>query len=242
MIGRLVRSRAGKGSFALAAAALAVGGGIAYAQSTSIVLYGCAGPLGFLRMVDRPSQCTGLERAVMWSSGGTPGPQGPVGPQGPAGVAGPAGPRGAVGATGPAGAQGPQGPAGVAGPQGSPGPMGPQGATGPQGLQGPQGVEGPPGVPAESNLFGADTDQAQAGRGRECTLGEVILNAGGVSNGMPARGQLLSISQNSALFSLMGTMYGGDGRTTFALPDLRAAAPNGLTYSICMAGIYPSRE
>lgn len=34
-------------------------------------------------------------------------------------------------------------------------------------------------------------------------------------------GQLLPISQNQALFSLLGTMYGGDGRTTFALPDLR---------------------
>lgn len=34
-------------------------------------------------------------------------------------------------------------------------------------------------------------------------------------------GQLLSIAQNQALFSLLGTTYGGDGRTTFALPDLR---------------------
>lgn len=34
-------------------------------------------------------------------------------------------------------------------------------------------------------------------------------------------GQLLQISQNTALFSLLGTMYGGDGRITFALPDLR---------------------
>jgi microcystin-dependent protein len=34
-------------------------------------------------------------------------------------------------------------------------------------------------------------------------------------------GQLLSIAQNSALFSILGTMYGGDGITTFALPDLR---------------------
>ncbi|HZN15158.1 MAG TPA: tail fiber protein [Acidimicrobiales bacterium] len=34
-------------------------------------------------------------------------------------------------------------------------------------------------------------------------------------------GQLLSIAQNTALFSLIGTFYGGDGRTTFALPDLR---------------------
>ena len=34
-------------------------------------------------------------------------------------------------------------------------------------------------------------------------------------------GQLLSISQNTALFSILGTTYGGDGRTTFGLPDLR---------------------
>ncbi len=34
-------------------------------------------------------------------------------------------------------------------------------------------------------------------------------------------GQLLSISSNTALFSILGTMYGGDGRTTFALPELR---------------------
>ncbi|ALG61244.1 tail fiber protein [Citromicrobium bathyomarinum] len=40
-----------------------------------------------------------------------------------------------------------------------------------------------------------------------------------------ANGQLLSISQNTALFSLYGTTYGGDGRTTFALPDLRGRAP-----------------
>lgn len=38
-------------------------------------------------------------------------------------------------------------------------------------------------------------------------------------------GQLLSIAQNQALFSLLGTTYGGDGRTTFALPDLRGRAP-----------------
>ncbi|HEU4546070.1 MAG TPA: tail fiber protein [Microlunatus sp.] len=35
------------------------------------------------------------------------------------------------------------------------------------------------------------------------------------------QGQTMSISQNSALFSLLGTMYGGDGRVTFGLPDLR---------------------
>ncbi len=38
-------------------------------------------------------------------------------------------------------------------------------------------------------------------------------------------GQLLAISSNSALFSILGTIYGGDGRTTFALPDLRGRVP-----------------
>ncbi len=38
-------------------------------------------------------------------------------------------------------------------------------------------------------------------------------------------GQLLPIAQNTALFSLLGTIYGGDGRTTFALPDLRGRVP-----------------
>jgi microcystin-dependent protein len=38
-------------------------------------------------------------------------------------------------------------------------------------------------------------------------------------------GQLLGIDQNKALFLILGTAYGGDGQTTFALPDLRASVP-----------------
>jgi len=38
-------------------------------------------------------------------------------------------------------------------------------------------------------------------------------------------GQIVSIAQNTALFSLLGTTYGGNGQTTFALPDLRGRAP-----------------
>jgi|ERR1043166_4588898 microcystin-dependent protein len=38
-------------------------------------------------------------------------------------------------------------------------------------------------------------------------------------------GQILPISQNTALFSLLGTMYGGNGQSTFALPDLQGSAP-----------------
>jgi microcystin-dependent protein len=54
-------------------------------------------------------------------------------------------------------------------------------------------------------------------------LGEVTPFAGNFAPGgwAVANGQLLSISQNTALFSLLGTTYGGDGITTFALPDLR---------------------
>jgi microcystin-dependent protein len=114
--------------------------------------------------------------------------------------------------------------------QGLPGPIGPQGPQGPQGLPGTQA------------LFGSGTNFGAAGRGRDCTLGEIILTAGGVVNGVPANGQLLPINVYTALFSLLGTTYGGDGRTTFALPNLAAAAPNLLTYSICTEGIYPSRQ
>lgn len=43
-----------------------------------------------------------------------------------------------------------------------------------------------------------------------------------------AAGQLLSIAQNTALFALIGTLYGGNGQTTFALPDLRSRVPVGV--------------
>ena len=54
-------------------------------------------------------------------------------------------------------------------------------------------------------------------------LGEIKIFAGNFAPQGWAfcDGQILSVSQNDALFALLGTMYGGDGRTTFALPDLR---------------------
>ncbi|AFY49918.1 microcystin-dependent protein [Nostoc sp. PCC 7524] len=55
-----------------------------------------------------------------------------------------------------------------------------------------------------------------------------------------ANGQLLSINQNPALFSLLGTTYGGDGQTTFALPNLTSPIPN-TQYAIAVDGIYPRR-
>ena len=59
---------------------------------------------------------------------------------------------------------------------------------------------------------------------------------------MECNGELLQISQNTALFSVFGTAYGGDGQTTFALPDLTKQAPvTGSMYIICVQGMYPSR-
>lgn len=73
-----------------------------------------------------------------------------------------------------------------------------------------------------SLFLGTNDLQAQ-----EPYLGQIKMFAGD----FPPRGwafcdgQLLSVNQNDALFSLIGTIYGGDGRTTFALPDLRGRVP-----------------
>ena len=105
-------------------------------------------------------------------------------------------------------------------------------------------------------------------------LGEIMLFAGH----FPPRGwafcagQLLSIAQNTALYSIIGTTYGGNGVQTFALPDLRSRIPIGmgqgpglnpvnigepravsthgssgigclgLNYCIALEGVYPPRE
>ena len=73
-------------------------------------------------------------------------------------------------------------------------------------------------------------------------MGEIVLTAGDTAAGLPAEGQLLQISAYNLLFAQLGTYYGGDGQNTFALPDLRDAAPDGLTYSICADGTYPMRD
>lgn len=61
----------------------------------------------------------------------------------------------------------------------------------------------------------------------EFYIGQIIMFGGNFSirNFTMASGQLLAISQWSALFSLYGTMYGGDGRTTFGVPDFRGRVP-----------------
>lgn len=61
-------------------------------------------------------------------------------------------------------------------------------------------------------------------------IGEIIMFAGNFAprNWAFCNGQLLPIAQNTALFSILGTMYGGDGQTTFGLPDLRGRVPVGV--------------
>ena len=78
---------------------------------------------------------------------------------------------------------------------------------------------------AVSGVFAATPAQAQ----QECMLAEIKLFAGNFApkNYALAQGQILSIAQNQALFALLGTTFGGDGQTTFALPDLRGRYPIG---------------
>lgn len=106
----------------------------------------------------------------------------------------------------------------------------------------------------------------------EAYLGEIRLFAGDFAprGWALCHGQLVRIEENTALFSILGTMYGGDGRTNFALPDLRdrtpvhpgpgsrvgmrregagVAAGNderlpstlAMNYIICLQGVYPDR-
>lgn len=63
--------------------------------------------------------------------------------------------------------------------------------------------------------------------GTEPYIGEIVMGGWNFCprNSVPADGKLFAIAQYSALFSLFGTMYGGDGRTTFGIPDLRGRTP-----------------
>jgi hypothetical protein len=115
-------------------------------------------------------------------------------------------------------------------------------------------VQGPPGkgtVPANlTTLSGAlSTNGGVAYLGATkyqfdsslCMVGDIILSVNGYGSGaLPADGRILQIAQYTALYALVGTNFGGDGETTFGLPDLRVFAPQGLQYSICYNGIYPS--
>ncbi len=101
---------------------------------------------------------------------------------------------------------------------------------------------------ASSSLFGSPAPAGSAGSSSDssCILGEVKLMAGesSASNWTLANGSLVPINTNTALFSLLGTNYGGNGTSNFALPNLsgaqpKGAGPAGVNYYICTSGIFP---
>jgi microcystin-dependent protein len=63
----------------------------------------------------------------------------------------------------------------------------------------------------------------------------------------PCEGQIIPVSENQALFALLGDTYGGDGRSNFGIPDLRNAVPivtiyQKMWYCISMDGTFPQRS
>jgi hypothetical protein len=186
------------------------------------------------------------------AQGGPAGPPGAEGPTGAEGSVGATGATGSTGAAGPTGADGPTGPDGIPGPNGLPGPTGPVGATGPTGPMGPQGFEGLPGqqgppgptVPdARLHAGMLPLGTTGAGGSGNCFLGDLKLTALGSyppPGTMVADGRLLPINATYvALFALLGTDYGGDGASNFALPDLSDAGIGGATWVICTTGSFP---
>lgn len=89
-------------------------------------------------------------------------------------------------------------------------------------------------------------------QGDSAAIGEIGIFAGSYApmNWAFCDGKMLPIAQHQALFSLLGARYGGNGQSTFALPDLREAekklvaspgADNYPRYIICLEGLYPPR-
>ena len=179
---------------------------------------------------------------------GVPGPKGETGDQGIQGLKGDQGEQGIQGLKGDQGEQGEKGDKGDKGDQGEQGPPGEDGADGAgltngsipgqlllwegnswvAALPSPHQIvvdNMPPfaGINYVIALFGIFPSR----NGSEAFIGEIYMFAGNFEprNFAFCNGQLLSIAQNTALFSILGTTYGGNGQTTFALPDLRGRLP-----------------
>ena len=203
-----------------------------FASGSFDFTFGAVGPMG-------PTGETGPP--------GSQGEPGPIGPQGPQGIQGAEGPQGLAGQEGP---QGPQGDAGPIGPQGPEGPQGPQGEPGTSIVDGSSAGQlltwSGTGWTATAPSPGAYTTEqtnyqpstvvnfiialegllpSRGGAGP--FVGEIRMFAGRVAPEGWAfcDGQILPISRYTSLFSIVGTAYGGDGRTTFGLPDMRARSP-----------------
>lgn len=86
-------------------------------------------------------------------------------------------------------------------------------------------------------------DESMFGTG--AFVGEVSMFAGNFAPRGWAfcEGQSVSVQQNAALFAILGTTYGGDGKTNFKLPDLRKQANRlGVKYIIAIQGVFPPRS
>ena len=60
---------------------------------------------------------------------------------------------------------------------------------------------------------------------------------------LQCNGQVMNIVQNTALYSLIGATFGGNGQTTFGIPNLTNTSPvAGMQYYICISGLYPMRD
>jgi len=173
---------------------------------------------------------------ALWSGQASGGPAGPEGPQGPAG---PQGPKGDTGAAGPAGADGAKTytgnpPISINNTLNT---IGLNAATNAGDLMSWDGNNWVAAQPAVQHftlsnmqpftavnyiiaLFGVFPSRNSI---YDPTIGEISMFAGNFApkNWAFCDGQLMPISQNTALFSILGTTYGGNGQTTFALPDLR---------------------
>jgi hypothetical protein len=182
---------------------------------------------------------TSVGAACQPQSAAASGPAGPQGATGATGSGGAPGAGGATGATGPTGDAGAAGHTGATGAPGATGPHGPTGATGATGPTSPDPRFGTGSIPAGSNGVGA----TGSGGADTCYLGDLMLTA--LPNYAPpstmvADGRLLQIAQHSALFALLGTTYGGNGTSDFALPNLLDSGIGGATWVICTNGTFPS--
>ncbi len=240
-------------------------GGSAYAMTSSTptgVLRACvSNQTGAMRLV-REGSCKPSEHMVRWNIAGPAGPAGAAGAQGsqgPQGVQGPTGPTGTVEASnsytkaesdsrylpieGTAADSSDLGGVAASGYLTSTGTAANSSELGGS----PASAFEPAGNFGNSSLsFGQGNDT-----GATCTIGEVVLDAGVVyaNNWLPADGRVIPIAGNTALFSLVGITYGGNGTTNFGLPNLSYLDPhsqgNGSAapqYIICVSGTFPGES
>jgi microcystin-dependent protein len=98
-------------------------------------------------------------------------------------------------------------------------------------------------APAHSRYLIAERGEIPEESRPDSLLGEILL----LPYDRPyqtlriCNGEVLQIAQHMALFSVLGKKFGGDGTTTFALPDLRQAAPPQFNYYISIQGMFPAR-